>query len=305
MRPPEYGRGPARGRLRAFPPENDSAMRPKPLIYAGLCLLLVACASAPGVPPSAAARHDNLDATVWMQTAAEQRAILIGGYAQARQQLEAALADPCWDALPESERGNDPCGLPPAIVTDADETLIDNTAFQARRIRDDTGFVYEGWRAWVNERRARALPGAVEFFRDAAERGVTVYYVTNRDHDGEFQATLDNLRALGFPVAADGTNLLLRGDPRAPAREKGERRRWVGARHRVLLVLGDNLGDFLDGVDRGLAERTALVDAHRERWGRQWIMFPNPAYGSWETALLLGCPEKDPTLCKRRALRLD
>lgn len=283
------------------------------LLAAALPLALAACAAtAPTTAPVEVAPaahsvpHNNLDATAWMQSAAEYRAASLGTYAAARRQLEAALADPCWDALPREERENDPCGLPPAIITDADETLIDNSAFQARKIRDNAGFVYENWLAWVNERRAGALPGALEFARHAAERGVTIYFVTNRDAPQEVAATIDNLRDLGFPVAEDAANVLLRGDPRAPARDKGERRKLVGERHRVVLMLGDNLGDFLDGIDTGVAERQALTDRYADWWGTRWFMLPNPAYGSWESAVLRDCGEAgraDPTGCKRASLR--
>lgn len=257
-------------------------------------------------PAPVAAAHDNLDATLWMQTAAEHDAAVLGTYAAARVQLDAALNDARWDALPAGERSGAVADLPPAIITDADETFLDNSAFQARRILGDKGFVYADWLAWVSERRARLLPGAFEFFHYAAERGVRVYFVTNRDAPAETQATLDNLRALGLPVDADGSNLMLRGDPRAPDHDKGERRRWIGARHRVLLVLGDNLGDFLDGSKADRATRAAMIEANRARWGRQWFMLPNPAYGGWEGALLAPCGERaktDPHGCKREALR--
>lgn len=278
---------------------------PSPLTAIWLGLLLTACASTAPVAPAVTSDHNNLDATVWMQTSAEYRAAVLGGFALARQQLDAALADACWDALPAGERDNDPCGLPPAIITDADETLIDNSPFQARKIRDGQPFVYQNWETWVNERAARALPGALEFARYAASRGVIIYYVTNRDSPSELDATADNLRELGFPVATDGSNLMLRGDPRAPARSKGERRRWIGQRHRVALMLGDNLGDFIDGIDTDISGRANLVDQHGQRWGTQWLMFPNPGYGSWESAVMRDCQAGEPTACKRAILRAD
>lgn len=271
-------------------------------------LALAACAATPERPAPAAAAHDNLDATVWMQTSAEYRAAALGVYAAARLRLDAALAEPCTDALPEGEREADPCGLAPALIADADETLIDNSAYQVRRIDDRAGFVYESWLGWVNEQRAGAIPGAVEFARYAASRGVRVFYVTGRAAPAETAATAANLRALGFPVDADGGNLLLSGDPRAPGREKGERRHWVGREHRVLLLLGDNLGDFLDGIDGSIAERAALVEAHAGHWGRDWFMLPNPSYGSWEGAVRRACGlagEADPAACKRQQLRRD
>lgn len=181
-------------------------------------LLLLAGCSAPvrESPPAAAAPaalsldHDNLHATLWMQTAAEYRAALLGAFNQASAQLDRALREPQWDALPPAERGQqDPSGLKPAVIVDADETMIDNSPFQARGIRDAEGFSLARWEAWVGERRARALPGALAFANHAAAQGVTVFFVTNRGHEREWQATYDNLRSLGFPVAEDGANLLL------------------------------------------------------------------------------------------------
>lgn len=294
-------------------------MQIRSLIASVLLAALCACANQPAAPtgtvlPDSAqailAPPDNkLDATLWMQQSAEHEAALLGSYALARQQLDQALADPGWDAMPSGERKVPAIGLPPAVIADADETLIDNSAFQARSIRaQNTDFNYGAWLSWVSERRARALPGALAFYRYAAEQGVSVYFVSNRDDPAERAATLDNLRALGFPVADDGSNVMLRGDSRAPSRDKGERRTWISERHRVLLMLGDNLGDFLDGIAISPRARHTLVERYRPRWGRQWIMLPNPSYGSWESAILRECGERgktNPNGCKRDALRLQ
>lgn len=285
-------------------------------LTATLAVLLAACAATPPRPdaagtPAAAELprgHDNLNATIWMQSAAEYEAAVRGNYAAALAQLDEALADPRWNALPPEERSDGFESRPPAIVVDADETMIDNSAFQARGVRDGVGYDHARWVAWVNERRARALPGAVEFARAVAGRGVTVYFVTNREAPAEAEATLANLRALGFPVAADGSNLLMRGDARAPARDKRERRRWVGARHRVVMMLGDNLGDFLEGASTSLEARQAMMAPYADWWGRRWFMLPNPSYGSWESALLHGCAEAkvlDGRACKLAKLRTD
>jgi 5'-nucleotidase (lipoprotein e(P4) family) len=287
---------------------------------AALVLLLTATLSACNTAPRRAApvaptaataspAHENLNAVLWMQTAAEYEATVRGIYGAARSRLDDALADPSWSALPPSERSDGFETRPPAIIVDADETMIDNSPFQARGVRDGGGFEYGDWLAWVNERRARALPGAVEFAAHAAERGVTIYFVTNRDAPAETESTIANLRALGFPIAADASNVLLRGDARAPAREKSERRRWVGARHHVLLLLGDNLGDFMDGVAATTQVRSELMAPYAAWWGERWFMLPNPSYGSWEASLLARCKggsaESDPVACKRLQLRQE
>lgn len=286
-------------------------MRWLPTVF--LATLVTACTVAPTRDATSEAAvatvspaHDNLNAVLWMQTAAEYEATVRGVYAAASGRLVAALADPGWNALPESERSEGFESLPPAIIVDADETMIDNSPFQARDVRDGHRFDYARWVAWVNERRARAMPGALEFARDAAERGVTIFFVSNRDTPGEAESTIANLRALGFPIAVDAGNVLMRGDARAPAREKSERRRWVGARYRVLLLLGDNLGDFMDGVGTTVVTRQELMAPYADWWGVRWFMQPNPAYGSWEAAVLLGCGESarsESTRCKRTLLR--
>ncbi len=278
-------------------------------------LLLSACASQSTRAPESVAvtlapAHDNLHATLWMQASAEYQASMRGSFAQARQQLDQALATSDWDALPPAERaiGSGFESLPPAIIVDVDETMLDNSAFQARGVRDDLTFSSERWQAWSNERRALALPGALEFAGYAAARGVTVYFVTNRSHVAEQSATADNLSALGFPVLADQSNLLLKGDPRAPATEKSARRAWVGARHRVLLMLGDQLGDFVDPPANRAGRQQAMA-AHLGWWGERWIMLPNPTYGDWERALSADCSpaevQADRRACVRRNLRTD
>lgn len=284
----------------------------KTFLPLALVLALSACNTAPvrDTPAAAAiaAPHDNLNAVVWMQTAAEYEAAVRGTYAAARAQLDAAIADPTWNALPDGEAGMGFESLPPAIVVDADETMIDNSPFQARGVRDGGGFVYANWLAWVNERRALALPGAVDFANHAASKGVPVFFVTNRDAPQETESTIANLRAVGFPIAEDASNVLMRGDPRWSGREKSQRRRWIAKSHRVVLMLGDNLGDFMDGVATSVEARRALVARYADRWGTRWFMQPNPTYGSWEAAVLAACGEAgkaDPTACKRGQMRLD
>lgn len=280
-------------------------------LFPAFLLVLAGCASAPqrSMPASApVAPHDNLNATLWMQSAAEYEASVRSTYTAAKRSLDAALATPDWSALP---RGEAPLGfesLPPAIIVDADETFIDNGPFQARAIRDSGSFAYERWLAWVNERNAKALPGAADFAQYVASRGVTIFYVTNRDYPAEYESTVANLRDQGFPVADDASNVLLRGTPRAPAREKGERRKLVAQSHRVLLMLGDNLGDFLDGINAGTTARRNVMAPYASWWGERWFMLPNPAYGSWENAVMKDCGERaatDPVGCRHAGLRFD
>ena len=97
----------------------------------------------------------------------------------------------------------------------------------------------------------------------------------------EQQARL-GVRKLGFPVAADASNVMLRGDARAPDREKGQRRRLIDRDYRVVLMLGDNLGDFLDGINADVATRQALMAPYADWWGVRWFMLDEAVEASTE-----------------------
>jgi acid phosphatase len=70
-----------------------------------------------------------------------------------------------------------------------------------------------------------------------------------------------------------------------------------------MLVLGDNLGDFTDKYKGTIEERHAFFDQSKEHWGHDWIMLPNPEYGSWESAAF-GHDYKIPAH-QRRQMKID
>ena len=86
--------------------------------------------------PGTALPDDNLNAVVWVQASAEYRALTRGVYRAAADHLDAALAEPNWDALVPGERANAPGDLPPAVILDVDETVLDNSPYQARLVLD-------------------------------------------------------------------------------------------------------------------------------------------------------------------------
>jgi acid phosphatase len=116
---------------------------------------------------------------------------------------------------------------------------------------------------------------------------VTVFYVTNRRYVVE-EATRENLKALGFPIDTGGEDTLFtRGERDAwQTSDKSLRRKEVASRYRILLLVGDNLGDFLSEIETTIEERTALSEEHEVHWGGRWIMLPNPRYGSWLDAII-------------------
>jgi acid phosphatase len=243
--------------------------------------------AAPAPNNGARHTHENLNAVLWTQTAVEYRAVARQTYRLAQLQLDAALKDPQWTAATEQTGAS---ALPPAVVLDLDETVLDNSAFQARLVADSTPYhaapyTEEAWNRWCEERKADAVPGAVEFLSYAKSRGVTPFYITNRDHAVE-EATRDVLKRLDIPVEGASDTVLMRHEKGWDASDKSARRRFVAASFRILLLVGDNFEDFVTGARASRAERATLEQKYSDYWGTKWIVLPNATYGSWEQAIV-------------------
>lgn len=237
---------------------------------------------------AAPAADDDLNAVAWQQTSIEYRLVVEQTWRAATRQLDIALKDPRWDALTREDRDTPVVArMKPAVIVDVDETVLDNSPYQARLIRDHRAFDEFSWANWVREEAATAVPGALAFAKAAAAKGVIVYYISNRAADLN-QATLDNLRKLGFPVTDAhqflGLGTILR-DCEDNGSEKGCRRRLVGRDHRVLLQVGDQIGDMVTVLANTRAGREQAVAPYRDWVGERWFVLPNPTYGSWEPAL--------------------
>ncbi|WP_276524041.1 HAD family acid phosphatase, partial [Enterobacter hormaechei] len=76
-----------------------------------------------------------LNAVLWMQRAQEYKAITEQTYRAAADHLDAALKEAHWDAVVPEVRCNLAKGLKPALVLDVDETVLDNSPYQARQGR--------------------------------------------------------------------------------------------------------------------------------------------------------------------------
>lgn len=241
----------------------------------GLVLLIshvshtAAQTAAPAVRP---ANNDYQEgAILWTQASGEARALAFQAFALARMVLDRDLM--------VNRRGR----MRRAIVVDVDETVLDNSPFQATLLKNRQNYDPRLWAEWVSRAEATALPGAVEFLRYAASRGVRVFYVTNRKVV-EKEATSANLKKLGFPDVTDET-LMVRTDPSSSSKEP--RRRAISARHRIVLLVGDNLNDFAEVFDqsRTVAERLAAVERNKDQFGTRFIILPNVMYGDWESAI--------------------
>ena len=236
-------------------------------------------AAIPLLAQSVAPQPDiNLNGTVWMQTSAEYAALTTQAYRAAGLAVTAALADPNWTAA--YEQTNDFRGLPPAVILDLDETVLDNSAQEVGVIRSGKPFTEEGFVKWVKEARAGAIPGAVEFLHAAVLKGVAPHYITNRscspsDADDPTVKVLVNLR---IPYAPDRLLCKTAGS------NKTDRRKIVAQKYRILVMVGDDFNDFV-AVPDNVEERAKLQKFYEPMWGTKWFVMPNPIYGSWERSV--------------------
>jgi len=254
------------------------------LLRGAIVLAAAATTVASGAAATRAAEaNDNLNATLWMQTSVEYAGVTTEAYRLATVMLDRALADAAWTAIPD-EQGAGYAGKPPAVILDIDETVLDNSGYQAWTIVTDTTFSRATWDAFVNAAKSKPVPGSLDFAKYAEAKGVKVFYVSNRAAALE-EATRRNLAKYGYPMGGNVDTVLLKGErPEWRPSEKSPRRMHVARDYRVLLLLGDNLGDFVDGARGSLEARRALMEANAGMWGAKWIVLPNPSYGSWESA---------------------
>jgi 5'-nucleotidase (lipoprotein e(P4) family) len=200
----------------------------------------------------------------WFRRAAERKALSLQAYNQASAKLESKAA---------AQSG------PWAVVLDIDETTLDNSAYQLRRAELGLGFSQATWTAWVNERAATPLPGALAFTQKVKQLGGKVVFVSNRLLAGECAPTEDNLQAQGF--AYDGILC------KSGASEKNTRFDSITngtsgiaglPAMPTLMYMGDNIQDF-PLLTQDVRKQP---DSAFAKFGDSFWLLPNPMYGSWE-----------------------
>ncbi|TCP30830.1 acid phosphatase [Scopulibacillus darangshiensis] len=201
----------------------------------------------------------------WYQTSGEAEALYYQGYNIGKMKLDEAL-----------KKGT---GKKPAIILDLDETVIDNSPWDAYVAKEGKSFPYK-WDEWVNAAKAKAVPGAVDFLNYADKKGVDIYYVSDRSTD-QLDATIKNLKRDHIPQANKDHVFLKDHNEHG----KQARRDRVAKSHDILLYFGDNLSDFPGFDMKSLKGRNKAVEDEGNKFGDKFVVFPNPMYGNWEDAL--------------------
>jgi 5'-nucleotidase (lipoprotein e(P4) family) len=211
-------------------------------------------------------REYSIQSVLWQQQSAEYKALCYQAFNIAKYRLD--------DYLSRAIPGDKPF----AIITDIDETVLDNSPYQGYLIEKDKDYTRETWTEWGVMNKAEPVPGALEFFKYAKTKGVEIFYLSNR-YTTQQQETMANLQKLGFPNV-DEQHMLLR----AKSGGKEPRRQLVYEISDVILLMGDNLSDFSELFDgKSTAERNTAAKSIQEQFGNRFIVLPNPMYGDWET----------------------
>ena len=247
---------------------------------AGALFVLPAFAQAPSTNNP---KYEELNAVLWMQRSVEYAGVVTETYRTAERTLPRAVDDKHWTAaLEQTNRFED---LPPAIILDLDETVLDNSPYEARLVATGQDSTEPAWERWVAEAKAGTLPGAVRFLSKAVLTGVTPIYITNRVCNPADPAdpTLRVLRQLRIPVSPE--RLLCRSKNDEPT-DKSPRRAQVARSYRILMLFGDDINDFTSvPIEVAPEDRAKLLSIYEDLLGERWFVLPNPVYGSWEQAI--------------------
>lgn len=228
----------------------------------------------------------------WVKNSSDYKAITRQTYAVATRDLTRFVDDKTWSAMPGQTGAED---LPPAVILDVDETVINNVSFQLEFERPFTDRQLE---MWDRQHVAEPVPGVVEFVAAARDAGVTVFFMTNRpcekyvDEDEacpQKQTVIDGIRELGIPVEPEFVMLALeRPEWRG---EKLVRRDLIARDYRVIMLIGDDFSDFVACARNSFyppctepatrASRLDDLDEYGHFWGNGWYILPGPMHGSW------------------------
>jgi len=243
----------------------------KLFILTAIATIAVSCSKAPAIKVSDTCdttQNHLLMSVAWYQVSAEMEALYIQGFNLAEMRL---------GEFTKKEKGK------LAVVVDIDETMLNNSPIEAEAIIKNKPFSKEFWAEWSAKSSAEATPGAIEFANYAKSKGVEIFYISNRDST-EIGSTIANLIKVGFPYA-DSTHCLFK----TTTSNKELRRNKVSKTHKIVMLIGDNLGDFAEVFDhREDNYGKNAVDSLREMFGKKFIVLPNPIYGDWEKAIFRG-----------------
>ncbi|MEP6948153.1 MAG: 5'-nucleotidase, lipoprotein e(P4) family [Ginsengibacter sp.] len=225
--------------------------------------------SVSNAPNGTVVTNGKMFATAYQQKSAEYRALCFQAFNIAYQRVDEII-------LAKTEK-------PKVIITDIDETILNNSPYEAHQTLRGKDYEPASWHEWTSMVNADTVPGSLGFLKYASSKGLEIFYVTNRDEE-ERNATLKNLQKFNFPNSDNGHLFPLQTTSSTSSKE--ERRKSIAAAHTIVMLMGDNLGDFSFLFDKkNIDERLQNVSSVAAEFGSRFIVLPNPVYGDWESSL--------------------
>lgn len=248
---------------------------------------LYSCSSSQVKPETSdSISKESITATNWYQVSGEARALYYQGYYLATLAFKNSLKMKLKK--------------PRAVVVDIDETVLDNSPYQAKIIAEKTGYP-KYWDEWIEASKAEALPGSVEFLKFVDSKKAKIFYISNRKEKHR-KLTFDLLKKLGFPIQNEEDILV-----QTTTSDKSERRLFVESKYEIVVLVGDNLNDFTGLFElKSNDEKKKLVDEMQSQFGNRFIILPNPLYGDWEGSIYnynYRLPNKEKHDLRLKALR--
>lgn len=219
-------------------------------------------------------KYDNTNhlsmAVAWKQTAAEYKALYYQAYNIAHDRIQRRL---------KSKKGNKPL----AILMDMDDTILNTTNYWGHLINNNKDFFDDViWDKWIPENKVVPTPGSKAFLDYCKDNGIEVFYITSRNQGPKtYDYAMDHLKVNGFPYADDDHLTVLR-----ESSNKLKKQQIIAKDFEIVLLMGDSLNDFdriyyVPDVDK----RTKIMESTKEKFGRKFILLPNPTDGHWIKAI--------------------
>ena len=228
----------------------------------------------------------------WVNYSLEYKALTRQIYTIATGKLDEALNDRTWTASTKQQKGSyiNYMSLPPAIIMDIDETVLDNSLYQKQLIQSNSFYASSSWDKWIQKQQAKLVPGSKEFIESAQERGIKIFYITNREcnngiREGQKKCpqendTIQNLIREGIGNLTED-KILLKDEQEGWGKNKSSRREFLAKDYRILMLIGDDLQDFLSSEELKDLSDNDFFEEYKKYLGKKWFVLPNPIYGSW------------------------
>jgi 5'-nucleotidase (lipoprotein e(P4) family) len=215
----------------------------------------------------------------WTQNSVEKKAISHSMYQLARMRLDYILEHKNSSAFVNQTENHET--LPPAVIMDIDDTILDTSAYAGYLEKNNLTYTAPTWYEFTSKADSPAISGAIDFINYAQSKGVTIFFVTNRDAN-EKNATIKNLNKIGVKTKNLKDYVLTKGEKPEWRSNKHTRYDEIAKTHRITMIIGDDFNDFIPIKGLSLKEYSSLFEKHKSHLGFDWIQIPNPLYGNWE-----------------------